>query len=351
MFDIELRAETARTIPEATLAADLIAELTELTALPGPAGAEEPVALWLRSRLGELAGSPESDPLGNLILRAPGRPRVCVTAHMDQVGYMVSRVHAEHADCLPLGQPNLPSGKEADIRAVGPDHPPLDGKVQARGDKGARLRSKHLEHIRVGDRVLFAEPLDVRDDGRVCGPALDDRIGCLIALNAARTLASHQSGIAFAWTVREETEQAGVIRVARDLQPELLVAVDITYATGPDQSEESPISIGAGPAMTLLDGGMVAHDPLVRTFDEAAGTLGITWQREVVFDGISEAGRVQRTLGIPALALLVPIEHPHSPGEVASVEDIQGASDLLVAGVRALLAEPTSSTLLIAAGP
>jgi putative aminopeptidase FrvX len=323
----------------ATTALDLETELRELVALPGPVGAEDPVADWLMARLADLPVSPRRDLLGNLLIGSErGAPRVLITAHMDQVGYMVSRINQDRAVCLPLGSPQAEPSRAIPVRVVGETHRPLDGTFDSVGDLGGSVRSEQIEEICVGDRVVFVRPLESLGDDLVCGPALDDRVGCLLTLQAARMLGDQDGNLAFAWTVREETDQAGVIRASRSLEPDVVIAVDITPATPTKAGIESPISIGRGPAITLLDGGMVAHGPLMDTFDSAARALGITWQREVVRSGSSEAGRVQRSLGIPALPVLVPIDNAHSDREVSHLGDMLAAAHLLITGVEATLA-------------
>ncbi|MFL5913418.1 MAG: hypothetical protein ACJ768_22975 [Gaiellaceae bacterium] len=318
---------------------DLAADLRELTALPGPVGSEGPVAEWLAQRLEGMSLAPAIDSMGNLCLPCDGeRPRVLVTAHMDQVAWIVSRVDRGGALCLPLGGPDASVGEHVPVRVLGDAHAPIDAQLEARDGGSAAITAPSLEGVEVGDRVVFATELDVRDDGSVQGQSLDDRVGCLMALHAARELAGQRPEVAFAWTVREEAEQSGVVRVARDMQPDAMVGLDITYAVGSDEGAQSPLEPGGGPAITLLDGGMVGNWPLVRSFDAAATSLGIEWQREVVSGGVSEAGRVQRMLGIPSIALLVPIHNPHSRREVAFLSDIAAAIDLLVVAVRELAA-------------
>lgn len=322
----------------------LVGELGELVALPGPAGAEDPVAEAIMARLAGLPVTPTKDALGNVRLLAEGsRPRVLVTAHMDQVGYMVSRLGEEGASCLPLGSPQLARERTARVRVVGDTHATLDAELESRGEQGGVLRSERQGEIRLGDRAVFADPLVMREGERVCGPALDDRIGCLAAVRAARSLVVERDDVAFAWTVREETEPAGVVRVARDIAPDVVVAVDITYATA-DATDpmESVLELGAGPVITLLDGGMVGHSWPLRAFDRAARSLGMSWQPEVVRSGVSEAGRVQGMLGIPAIALLVPIENPHSAEEVADLGDVGAVVELLIEGVRELVDAPAA---------
>lgn len=318
---------------------DLAADLSELTALPAASGSEALVADWIASRLQAATLSPAGDSLGNLLLLPRGRPpSVLVVAHMDQVAYMVARMGDDRAWCLPLGDPKAGADRPVAVRVTGDSHPPLVGQLEARDDSGGTLRSERLEEVEVGDRVTFANPLEPLDGGRVRGPALDNRVGCAVALHAACELARPGGGVGFAWTVREETEYAGAMRVVRAVEPTTVVAVDITYAAE-DGGSGSAVAVGRGPAITLLDGGMVGHGPTVRAFARAAAKLGVGWQREVVDDGVSEAGRVQSLLGVPSIALLVPVENPHSDHETADLHDAVAATGLLVAGVRALCDE------------
>ena len=91
-----------------TPASELFDDLRELTALPGPPGSEDAVAAWLGERLAGLSLSPAVDPFGNLRLADDSAgTRVLITAHMDQVGYIVSRVEERRAVCLPMGAPDL----------------------------------------------------------------------------------------------------------------------------------------------------------------------------------------------------------------------------------------------------
>ena len=316
---------------------DLLADLRELTALPAPVGWEEPVAVWLKARLDDASLPAAVDSLGNLRLvsdQVP--PRLLITAHMDQVGYVVSRVEDRHAVCLPLGGPDVTLSHRVAVRVLGDGDRRLDAELESLGDAGATISVGRTSGVRQGDVVVFAAELREREAGVVESPALDDRIGCLIALRAACELAA-EGGVAFAWTVREEEEQSGIVRVARDLDPGAIVGVDITFAVADGEGAQSPLRPGAGPAITVRDGGMVAHRSLLRSFDSAAESLGIAWQREVVMNGISEAGRAQQTLGIPSLALVVPIDNPHSHRETAFLSDIDAAIRLLVGATREIL--------------
>jgi len=318
---------------------ELAVGLRRLVELAGPSGAEENLASAIEQLLGAAGVAVERDGIGNLrtVNRSPPRPRFLVTAHMDQVGYMVSHVGEDEARCVAVGDPVIPRSVWFRALVLG-DHPPLAADVRVMGEDAAAVRSVFLTDVAVGDRVVFDGRLERGPGGQVRGPSLDNRIGCLVAIHAAMAMAAETDTVAFAWTVQEETTQAGVIRVAQDLQPEAVIAVDVTpAAVNPEVG--SLVTVGRGPALTLLDGGMVGDAGLLRAFRRAASRSGVSWQPEVVRDGLSEAGHAQATLGISALALLVPIEDSHQPVETGDLNDALAAVDLLLAGLRQLLSE------------
>lgn len=315
---------------------DLFSELDALVAASAPSGAEHRAAAVVEDGLRALARTPERDALGNFCL--PGdvpSPKVLVLAHLDQVGYMVCDVGNRGARCLPVGDPILPSTAWVPALVLG-ERSVLDAELRAGTDGGADVRWPGRRNVHVGDRVVFAGGLERGAGERVHGPSLDNRLGCLVAVQAARLL-HHEAGagdVAFAWTVQEETTQAGAVRVARALRPEAVVAVDVTPVAAGDETG-SLVALGGGPAITLLDGGMVADPGLLRTFTQAAQAAGVTWQPEVTSDGMSEAGHLQATLGLPALALLIPVQDMHEPVETADLDDVRQAVTLLVSGLRA----------------
>ena len=68
--------------------------LSELCETPGPSGREERIRRVVRRELEPLAEEVSVDPLGNLVARRPGGggPRLMLSAHMDEIGFMVTHV-------------------------------------------------------------------------------------------------------------------------------------------------------------------------------------------------------------------------------------------------------------------
>lgn len=293
------------------------------------------MAEFINERLAASGIQASTTGMGNVVVRGDSNPpRAMITAHMDQVAFMVSRTATDHAVCLPTGEPGFKG--RTPVRVL-----TSSGEVPGELERGTGnladvwiLRSPELASVRPGDRVLYAARLTTHGGDSLRGPALDNRIGCWLLLQAALALRDEAQDFAFVWTVREEGELSGVVQAARVLAPEAHVAVDITYAGYNEETGESDVVAGAGPAVTVRDGGMIGFDTLIAPFAAAADAGGIHLQREIVRHGVSEAGKVLRALGVPAVALLVAIEEAHSPYEKCHASDIREAREVLIEGLR-----------------
>ena len=70
--------------------------LTKLTETPGISGREERVREVVAEKLSGVASETRVDAMGSLIAHVPGKgPRVALVAHMDEVGFMVSKIEKE----------------------------------------------------------------------------------------------------------------------------------------------------------------------------------------------------------------------------------------------------------------
>src|SRR5581483_8823670 len=91
-------------------------------------------------------------------------------------------------------------------------------------DIGARSRDEVDALLRIGDcGVWEGEPLEL-PNGRLVSKALDNRLGCYVALEAARRVAEAgdaQLDVVAVAAVAEEVGHFGAIAAAFSLQPDL----------------------------------------------------------------------------------------------------------------------------------
>ncbi len=239
--------------------------LLDLLEAPGPSGQEEPAAeVWRNAARG--FGEVSSDVLGSSWVRVPGTggPLLAVVGHIDEIGLVVTHIGTDGLLAVRgLGgfDPQPYRGPRVVIRTK---DGPVDGVVgwrkqkRRRGDDrkpadfddlfldiGARTGDEAKEVVRAGDVALAAgSPVELRN-GRIASRALDNRLGCYVALEVARRVAEAGNcawDVAGAAVVQEEVgDFAGSRTVAYALEPAVVIAVDVTHATdvrGGDPEDE-----------------------------------------------------------------------------------------------------------------
>jgi putative aminopeptidase FrvX len=267
------------------------------------------------------------------------RPVLLITAHMDAPGFAVDRLHPGrggvgltrlgHPAFAGRSTPGLLKTRDGVFAATIHKSAGLDGEPDYRLRPGrARMEWPGLDH---GDRVCF-DPQPVRDGARITSAFLDNRLGCWVLALLAREAATWRSRyrIVLGATAAEEMGGFGAPVLARQVQPDLVVVLDATYAA-PDQG----VRVGGGPVLTLSDASVLLaparRDQLCALF--AAG--GAPLQTEVYnFSGTDARAFPAQGLACPVLPLLLATTGNHSPRETA---DLRDAASLL-AGLR-LLAE------------
>lgn len=310
-----------------------------LTECFGPSGHETAVRELIRGKL-PLGVEARVDPLGNLIVRKPGKGRrVMLAAHMDEIGIVVTHIDQKGflrfgpvggVRILPLmgGRVQFASGiigvvgleKVEDATRV----PPLE-KFYV--DVGATSPADCP--VKVGDVACFMRSCEVQGS-RIVAKAMDDRIGCAVLLAILDQARSSPHDLSFVFTVQEEVGLRGAAVSGFGVEPEIALAVDVTLTGDTPECPPMAVSLGAGPAVKIKDGGMLAHpgvkDWLLRTAE--AGSLPV--QREVLIAGTTDAAAIQVSrAGVPSGCVSIPTRYVHMPSEVVDLRDVEGAVSLL----------------------
>ncbi len=344
--------------------ADLCALLEKLSNEFGPSGHEKAVRALIRAEVASLVDRLEVDALGNLIAFKAGvgpepRLRVMVSAHMDEVGFMVLSIEkggllrfarvggvdgrmwlAKRVvvgdDKIPgvigIKPPHLTSDKE---RNRIPDIEDLAIDIGAQNDKGAEAK------VKVGDYGTFATRFTVLSTDpawpTVRGKAFDDRAGCtaLIGLLEER----YPVDLVAVFTVQEEVGLRGARVAGYRVAPDAAIALEGTICDDtpkePDEDVSPVTRLGAGPAITLMDRSLVSHPGLVRLLQEAAAAEGIAVQYKQPALGGTDSGAIHLTRGgVPAVTVAVPCRYIHSPASILNLNDLTNTVKLVAAALR-----------------
>jgi endoglucanase len=177
---------------------------------------------------------------------------------------------------------------------------------------------------------VFVQPLDVQGS-HLIAKAMDDRIGCAVLIETLRRLGSTPHDVHFVFTVQEETGLVGAGTSAYRIDPNVAIAVDVTHSGDAPESPPMAVALGDGPAIKVLDSGMVAHRAVRDLMVQRARRVGIPYQLEVMLRGTTDATAMQIVRsGVPSGCLSIPCRYIHSPSETVDEGDVENGVRLLL---------------------
>jgi endoglucanase len=332
--------------------------LERLLTTPGPSGHERPAAAVWREAAAPV-GEVSSDTLGSSWVRVPGTgggPSLALVGHIDEIGAVVTHLGDDgFAAIRPIGgfDPHTMLAQRVDVlardgvvpgvvasryqkRKRGEDRKPLDYDDLFL-DVGAKDAEELRGLMRPGDAVVWHGALLALRGERMASRAFDNRIGCYVALEAARRIAERGGSpgdvIAVAAVQEEVGDFAGSRTTAFATEPEVAIAIDVTRATdirGADHEDEGKVVLGSGPTLTR---GPSLHPDVFELLHDTAEAEGIPFGLEVTRGNTytdADAVYLSRR-GVPTGLVSVPLRYMHSPIETVDLGDIEGAVQLIVA--------------------
>jgi putative aminopeptidase FrvX len=332
--------------------------LYKLLTAAGPSGYEQAPAAVFREAAGAFA-EVTYDTVGSTVARVAGTGEgrsVAIVGHIDEIGLIVHHIDddgflwftgiggwdpvvlvgqrvviATRTGVIPgvVGKKPIHLMKDDDRKRV-PQLKDLHIDIGAAdGDEARGL-------VRVGDvAVIDAEPVEFPNN-RFVSRSFDNRIGCFVALEAARIVseAGGAPGDVYALAVAQEEITFGGARTsAYSLNPDVAIAVDVTFATdqpGLSEQELGRHRFGGGPVLTRG----ATLDPLVfELLHDAAEAEGIPFSvsasaRATGTD--ADAFHIARA-GIPSSVVSVPLRYMHSSVEMMQLDDIENTAKLIAA--------------------
>jgi tetrahedral aminopeptidase len=323
---------------------ELIRKLCEVY---GPSGQEEAVRALIQQ---EIAGSVDEtrvDALGNLIaVKQPTTPgehaptKIMLAAHMDEIGLMVS--HVDEQGFLRISTVGgVLANALLGVQAVFADGTRgvfgSDGEMIVRDKPDLRKLfldvgavSKEDLTVQVGDQAVFRTEF-VDQGKRMLAPNFDDRIGCAVLIQTLRELKETPNQVIAVFTVQEEVGLRGATTAAFGVEPDVMLALDVTAAGDIPEVKVKPSVLGKGPAIKVKDSRMIAHPGVRRWLIRTAEAYEIPYQLEVLELGTTDAAAAQISrAGVPAGAISIPSRYVHQPSQMVDYDDVINCVRLLV---------------------
>lgn len=329
--------------------------LRRLLETPSPSGYEQQIQKLVREYVAGFADEVRTDLHGNVIAaRNPqAKLRVMLAGHCDQIGFLVQYIDNEgflYVQTIGGWDPVVLVGQRLTVWG---ESGPINGVAGRKAihllndeerkqvpklkdmwvDIGAKDKAEAASLVRVGDPVTLALGLTSMRNNLAYAPAMDDKVGLWVALEALRrtTPNSLNCGLFAVSTVQEEIGLRGATTSAYGVHPHVGIAIDVTHATDCptiDKKTEGDIALGRGPVVYR---GPNMNPRVVDKLLETATAREIPVQMAASGRATgTDANTIQTSRGGVAAGLVsIPNRYMHSPVEMISLDDIDRAADLL----------------------
>lgn len=313
-------------------------------------GFEESFAKWMREEIEHIGFSAQTDPMNNVWVSAgTGHPRRVVLVHLDEIGFVTADVREDgKVWAFPMGNWDPAILKHRVVEIIHPEdsetrlaygavievvwNKTADGLERILIDVGANNRA---EASSLGIRpllpvVLARESLTVQGN-MLISRALDNRLGCAVALSLLRQIAAgalEPSGeTIFVFAAQEEVGFRGTWGLARRM---LNVHLDAAICVDAFPALREPgltagVQAGAGPVLRAADLEGFGSQKLRTSVQSIAAKHGVPLQPAFA-QGHNQAS-VFRT--VPGIAIDYPMVGLHSAVEGVHVNDVCAMEDLL----------------------
>mgnify|MGYP001208451930 FL=1 len=329
--------------------------LKDMLETPSPSGYEQPVQKVVRAWAKKYADEVRTDLHGNVtgVVNSKGSPRIMLAGHCDQIGMMVQHIDDKgyifvnpiggFDTMVLLGQRITVWGAKGPIEGVMARKPIhlLKGADATRAPKfsdlwidiGVKKKEEALKHVQVGDPVTFKLELQEHMNGRYSAVGMDDKTGAWVVMDAIRRLKGKKfdAAVYSVSTVQEEVGLRGARTSAFEIDPQVGIAVDVTFATdhpGMDSKVSGEVAIDGG---AVIARGPNINPMVFDMIQKVAKKKKIPHQiNGVARPTGTDANAIQISRGGVAAGLIsVPNRYMHSPVELVSLKDLDNCSKLL----------------------
>lgn len=333
---------------------DIRSTVVSLSEISGTSGSESKAAQLALGMLREYCPDAEiinGNVTGKFGTHREGLPSLLLDAHIDQIGFAVTYITDDgfikvgniggiDRRLLPA-QPVVVHGSR-DIKGVicsVPPHLTSSGSEVLEMDDVAidtGLTKEELEKlVSLGDSVTFDVTCRDLIGSRITGGALDDRCGVASILYALELLKG--SDLAYNVTVlfstHEEVGERGAKIGAFEIDPDIALAVDVSFAYAIGEEESKCGYLGKGPMIGISPSlSREISDELINT----AKSADIPYQIEVMsgLTGTNADRFSVNRCGAKACTVSIPLRNMHTPVEVIDITDAEQTAKLLAAYIR-----------------
>lgn len=325
----------------------------------GIPGCEKNVSKVMRSYLENVVDYIEYDNLGSLIAVKKGKengPKIMISGHMDEVGFMVSKIDDKgYISLSPVGgwwgHVILSQGLVITTR----EGKEIYGVVGCRAPHGlpAEIRNKVLEikdvfldlgvkskeevielGVNIGDMVTPDTKFRVmNNENYLMSKAWDNRAGACIVVDVMRRLKDYNldATVYGVGSTQEEVGLRGATTAANKIQPDIAFGIDVTLAKDMPNEVSNGVELGVGVVLSLMDASVIAHRGLVLEVENLCKELGLSFTYDIMLAGGTDTGAIHKAhSGVVSMTLSIPSRYIHAHRSLIHRKDYADTVTLLV---------------------
>ncbi len=323
--------------------------LYDLTSANGVAGEENVASLKAKNYLSNYFDDVKIDDFYNVFATKKGSgegPHILLDAHIDEIGMIVTYITEEGflkvANCggvdrrILLAQEVIVFGKST-VKGVVTSTPPHLEKDEKSLPKVDEIfidigfsKEQAEQVVSLGDKVIFSNHSTELLNGKITAKAIDDRCGVLAILYALEILKEHKLNcdLSVLFSAQEETGEKGAKIGGYNINPDLAIVVDVSFAKTAGENAEKcgkmseGVMIGVSPSL---------NKKLSEEMILIAKENDIPYQIEVM-SGLTgtNADEIGVTRGgVKTVTLSIPIKYMHTPIELVDIVDVEATGKLI----------------------
>lgn len=304
-------------------------------------GREQAVTGVIAEEIAPYVDSVRVDAMGNLIAYKAGvgenRKKLMFAAHTDEIGFMVTYIEENgYIRFNTIGGINFTSAAFTHVVFENGTRGVLVPEANSNYvvDIGAKNRKAAERLVKIGDTFAVVSDVVKLAGTRVAGRPMDDRIGAVIMIEAAKSLKGKElkNDVYFCFVVQEEVGCRGSKTAAYGIMPDVGIALDVTGTGDTQGATPMAVKLGGGAAIKLKDSSVICDRALVETMKTTADANKIKYQLEILPYGGTDTSSMQQTgAGCLAGCISIPTRYIHSTVETIDLFDVQESVKLVAA--------------------
>ena len=252
-------------------------------------------------------------------------PTVLLTAHADSPGWeIINQIAPETADnnfYNISSQGDISSWIDAEV-VIKTATKKIEGKI-SKGKCIVKNEDAAGAKIHNGDSICFKSKF-IQNENILEATFLDNRIGCFLLSGIAADSDNWEpkNNIVLAVTSSEETNCSGADKLAKNVNADLVIVLDTTYA-------EKKVRLGNGAVLTLKDDGIELEPAFAEKIIHLIAKNGVNIQTEKTYGYTETESFVKFSNCKKIISLLIAQRNNHSNKEQIDIRDIDSCLEAI----------------------